>query len=148
MFKEPGSPSGYKRPPLHTQFKPGQSGNPNGRPKKKGTTFAESIQRELNTSITVVEAGKRRRITKLHAIVKQQTNKAVNGDPKATAFLLSAIERRETDPLDTLSPVLQAMRAIHGKHESANQHGAQTADALDTAAIAVNQDRQAGHDQD
>jgi hypothetical protein len=148
MFDEPGSPSGYKRPPLHTRFKPGQSGNPNGRPKKKDTTFAESIQRELNTSITVVEGGKRRRITKLHAIVKQQTNKAVNGDPKATAFLLSAIERRESDALDTLSPVLHAMRAIHGKHESANQNGTQTADALDAAATAVNQDRQAGRDQD
>jgi Family of unknown function (DUF5681) len=148
MFDEPGSTSGYKRPPLHTRFKPGQSGNPNGRPKKKGATFAESIERELNTSITVVEAGKRRRITKLEAIVKQQTNKAVNGDPKATALLLSAIERRESDALDTLSPVLHAMRAIHGKHESANQNGTETADVFQAEATAMNQDPQAGHDQD
>lgn len=54
------SPVGYKKPPRHTRFKPGQSGNPNGRPRKK-VTLAESIQKELNTRITVNEGGKQRR---------------------------------------------------------------------------------------
>lgn len=115
--KKKGSefPVGYKKPPRHTRFKPGQSGNPNGRPRKKAT-LAESIERELNTRITVNEGGKQRRITKLDAIAKQQTNKAVNGDLKAAALLMKAIEPRESDPKDNLSPLVDAMRAIHAKH--------------------------------
>jgi hypothetical protein len=131
------STSGYKRPPRHTQFQPGRSGNPHGRPKKKGATFAESIEKELSTLITVVEGGKRQRITKLHAIVKQQTNKAVSGDPKATALVMSALERRDYDALDTLAPVLQAMRAIHTKHE-----------ALDAGTDRGVDHQQVNHDQD
>ena len=75
-------PIGYKKPPRHTRFKPGQSGNPSGRPKKKATTFAEAIAKGAQYPVAVNEGGKQRMITKLQAIVKQQTNKAVNGISK------------------------------------------------------------------
>lgn len=126
MHDEHNSKPGYGRPPGHTQFRRGQSGNPSGRPKKKGTTFLESLERELNIRITVVEGGTRRKITKLDAIVKQQTNKAVTGDVKATALLLSLIEKRESDATDAISPMLQAMRAIHAKHETAKPSDGRT----------------------
>ena len=116
------STSGYKRPPLHTQFKPGQSGNPSGRPKRKGTTFVEALERELSRRIFVVEGGERQKITKLDAIVKQQTNKAASGDLKATALLLGVLEKRQSEGLETLPPMLQALRAIHAKHEAADQN--------------------------
>ena len=35
---------GYKKPPKHTQFKPGQSGNPKGRPQKPQTIEDAAIQ--------------------------------------------------------------------------------------------------------
>ena len=60
-------PVGYKKPPLETRFKPGQSGNPSGRPKKNAITLAEAITRELNTSVTVTEGGKSKKMTKLDA---------------------------------------------------------------------------------
>lgn len=124
-------PVGYRKPPRHSRFKPGQSGNPGGRPQKKATTFAESIERELNTRITVNEGGRQRRITKREAIAKQQTNKAVIGDLKATALLMKAIEPRQFDFTDNLSPVLSEMRAIHAKHELANHNAIRTDDAPD-----------------
>jgi hypothetical protein len=120
---------GYKKPPKSTQFQPGQSGNPSGRPKRKASTFAESIERELNTVITVVESGKQLRITKRQAIVKQQTNKALTGDSKAATLVMKAVEPLQFDPTDSLSPVLHAMRAIHAKHEASSQNVARTTSA-------------------
>jgi hypothetical protein len=122
MDDGPNSTSGYKRPPLHTQFKPGQSGNPSGRPKKKATTFVEALERELSRKISVVEGGERQKISKLDAIVKQQTNKAASGDLKATALLLGVLAKRQSEGLETLPPMLQALRAIHAKHEAADQN--------------------------
>ena len=48
---------GYKRPPSKTQFKPGQSGNPRGRPKRK-VDMSESLNRALDEKIVVTELGK------------------------------------------------------------------------------------------
>ena len=114
---------GKGKPPAHSRFKPGQSGNPNGRPRKK-VTLAEAIERELNTRITVNEGGKQRRIRKVDAIAKQQTN-------KAAALLMKAIAPRESDPKDNLSPVLHEMRAIHAKHEVASQNATRVRSAAE-----------------
>ena len=47
---------GYGRPPLHTRFKPGQSGNPKGRP--KGAKNEDTILREImNRPIDIREGG-------------------------------------------------------------------------------------------
>jgi hypothetical protein len=45
-------PVGYKKPPRHTQFKPGQSGNPRGRP-KQSATFADVLTKQLRKKVTV-----------------------------------------------------------------------------------------------
>ena len=48
---------GYGCPPKEHQFKPGQSGNPKGRP-KKNNNFAEDVLEEMSEMITVQENGK------------------------------------------------------------------------------------------
>jgi hypothetical protein len=66
---------GYGRPPQHTRFPKGQSGNPKGRP--KGSRALASIWlRAMNEKITINENGQRRRITRQQAAVKQLANKA------------------------------------------------------------------------
>ena len=35
---------GYKRPPMHSRFKPGQSGNPKGRPRPSRSFEAEFLE--------------------------------------------------------------------------------------------------------
>ena len=92
--KPPQYPVGYKKPPSHTQFKSGVSGNPKGRP-KGSRNFSTTIDRELNTCVEVTENGKRRRMSKREAIVKQTVNKAAAGDPKATTILLNEVRFHE-----------------------------------------------------
>jgi len=92
---DPTNPVGYKKPPRHKQFKPGLSGNAKGRP-RGSKNFTTVIEEELRTPIEVTENGKRKRISKRHAIVKQTVNKAVAGDPKATAILLTETRIHES----------------------------------------------------
>jgi hypothetical protein len=87
-------PVGYKKPPQHTQFKSGQSGNARGRP-KGSRNFATVFDQELNATIPVTENGKRRKISKREAIVKQTVNKAAAGDQKATTTILNEARLNE-----------------------------------------------------
>jgi len=73
---------GYGKPPAHSRFKPGKSGNPNGRP--KGTqNFATTLLKTLREIVIINENGRRKEITKLEAAVKQLVNKAASGDLRA-----------------------------------------------------------------
>jgi hypothetical protein len=90
---------GYSRPPKHTQFRKGTSGNPKGR--GKGVrNFVTEIQEELDSSVPVVENGKHKRITKRKAIAKQLVNKPVGGDPKAIPVLLNETRPHEAETED------------------------------------------------
>lgn len=73
---------GYGRPPKHSRFKPGRSGNPKGRP-KGASSYLASVRRELERKITVTEGGRQRRITKKEAAAKRLVEKALKGDPQA-----------------------------------------------------------------
>ncbi len=79
---------GYRRPPKHTRWKKGQSGNPRGRP-KGATSLLEAVLAELSESIQITEGGRVRRITKLQALIKALTNGAIKGDSRAASLVLS-----------------------------------------------------------
>jgi hypothetical protein len=84
---------GYGRPPVNRQFKPGQSGNPKGRPKRQKdvvTMFAET----LNEKISVRgKNGRRRRLSKLQAMCEVMTNKALAGDAKAFSVVFQLADK-------------------------------------------------------
>ena len=86
---------GYGRPPANRQFKPGQSGNPRGRPKGSKnlpTMFAEALSRP----VTVRDKnGKIRRLSKRELMVEVIVNKAAAGDPKAFATVAQFADKFE-----------------------------------------------------
>lgn len=89
---------GYCRPPEDTRFKPGQSGNRAGRP-KKSKNIDLLIKAELEKTVPLTGDGRAKRITKLDALVMQLVNRAVKGDPKALQFILAHLAKhREVEP--------------------------------------------------
>jgi Family of unknown function (DUF5681) len=78
---------GKGRPPKHTRWRPGQSGNPKGRP--KGTKgFVKILNEELEQTYQIEEGGKLRKITKRRLIAKQLINRAMKGDTRAMAYVM------------------------------------------------------------
>ena len=95
---------GYGRPPRAHQFKPGQSGNPRGRPRgaKNEATLLRAI---LNRKLTAREGGKPGTMTVLEAILLRFTEDALKGNPKSAAFMLNryaAVEAGGSPPNDEL----------------------------------------------
>ena len=90
-------PVGYGRPPMTTRFRPGQSGNPRGRP-KGARNLSTVIAAALSERVAVNENGRRRRITKLEAAVKQLVNRAASDEARATQLLLALVQANEARP--------------------------------------------------
>lgn len=74
----------YQRPPRKGQFKPGQSGNPRGRP-KNSKNLKTYIAKLLAEKIPVIVDGKTKIIPRIEAIAMQLVNLATKGDPKGLA---------------------------------------------------------------
>src|SRR5215472_463226 len=88
---------GYGKPPKHGQFKPGQSGNPEGRP-RGALSMATIVQRILNERVSIQKNGKRKTITKLEVAVRQFLDKAALGDLKAFQLLTAVLRYAEEPP--------------------------------------------------
>jgi hypothetical protein len=83
---------GYKQPPKGHQFRPGQSGNPNGRP--KGTrNFKSDLRDELGELTSFREGGREFSISKQRALIKRLVTSAINGDARAIATVMSFCAR-------------------------------------------------------
>lgn len=99
---------GYGKPPKHTQFKPGQSGNPRGRP--KGTkNLKTDLMEELGEKIVVREGEETRRVSKQRAVVKTLVAKTLKGDGHSGRLLTGLMMRL----LDTGEDVPGEIEPLH-----------------------------------
>ena len=85
---------GYGKPPLHTRFRKGRSGNPRGRPRAP-KTIAALLGAALDQKIPAGGDGRRRRITKREAIVANLVDRSMRADFRATRLLLDMLRRFE-----------------------------------------------------
>ncbi|MGY3697472.1 hypothetical protein ACVIGA_007552 [Bradyrhizobium sp. USDA 3240] len=87
--KSEGYKVGYRKPPLGSRFKKGQSGNPRGRPKKNALEFhpGRILQSIDNEELVVNIDGKRRRMPKAEIHLRQLFNKAMRGDIDAARII-------------------------------------------------------------
>lgn len=91
--------TGYGKPPRHSQFKPGQSGNPRGRP--KGTkNLKTDLKEELREIVALREGDRVVRCSKQRAIVKRLTNEGAKGDMRAIGLLIALINGCDEDGAD------------------------------------------------
>jgi hypothetical protein len=73
---------GYKRPPAHSRFQKGQSGNPGGRPKKV-PDFLEDAAVILSAPVTGHANGKAVTLPVLQAMFRRMCRNALQGDNAA-----------------------------------------------------------------
>ena len=82
MSSEDDSEVGYKKPPRHTRFQSGQSGNPRGR--QKGLrNLGSDVKRTLETPVKLNDRGKERRVSTQEAALLRLREKALNGDARS-----------------------------------------------------------------
>ena len=83
---------GYGKPPKHTRFQKGQSGNPKGRP--KGTlNLSTSLVKALSKTVTVTENGREAKMSKFELMLETNVNKAIKADSRAFANIFSLMAR-------------------------------------------------------
>jgi hypothetical protein len=78
---------GYGRPPVHTRFKPGQSGNPDGR-RKISADVSLALRIALDEQVPITEGKTRRNVSKAKAFLVLLVHRALKGDMKALASLV------------------------------------------------------------
>ena len=114
---EPTEKVGPGKPPRHTRFKPGQSGNPKGRP-KGSKNFATILQQQLTKKITITVDGKPRRMTIQEVIARRLATDSMKGTTKAMELLIrltsakSGEDANKEAARDTVLPDKDALRRI------------------------------------
>lgn len=103
---------GYRKPPRHTQFRKGHSGNSRGRP-RGARNLATLLDEVLGERVVINESGRRKTASKLQVIVKQMVNKAAQGDYRSIQLLMTFTERHQLNGKDgkplTLVQLLEAL---------------------------------------
>lgn len=89
---------GYGRPPVHSRFKPGQSGNPLGR-RKMNANISLALSNALDEQVSIRDSAGRQRVSKAEALLVSLVNRALQGDMKAlTSFVKLGVRTGSIKP--------------------------------------------------
>lgn len=104
---------GYGKPPVGSQFKAGQSGNPKGRP-KAAPTFIDILLKEAGKQITVTQGGKATKMSQLQVLAKALIGKAMKGDVHSAKLIVQYLAQAPEPPAAEI-PVSAADLAMFNK---------------------------------
>jgi hypothetical protein len=89
---------GYGKPPAHTRFQKGQSGNPGGRPRRGVAEQAKALAlQEAYRKVTVQEGEDTQRMPVIQAILRNQLALAAKGNVAAQRAVLGAVQAIELE---------------------------------------------------
>ncbi len=99
---------GYGKPPEHSKFVKGKSGNPKGRPKESKNLKTDLLE-VLGEKVTIREGERTKKITKQRGFVLSLVNRGLKGDPRAASVLFNLFGRlldpeNVSDAQKSLSP--------------------------------------------
>jgi hypothetical protein len=121
---------GNKRPPRHTQFKPGVSGNPKGR-RKGSVNLRTRVQQGLRKTVVVSKNGRPTRMVVADVISNRLLESSMKGDLKSIQYVVRSdedatateaanqIEARDIDlpDRDSLRLIFRRMRDLVDEDE-------------------------------
>jgi Family of unknown function (DUF5681) len=96
--KKGAGPVGYGRPPVHSRFRKGQSGNPAGRRcQSEGERARKLILREAFRMLNLREGDKVTRIPALQAVLRSQIALAAKGNGPAQRAVIKTVQEIEAE---------------------------------------------------
>ena len=127
---------GYCRPPLATRFKPNQSGNPKGRPRRPLSLHAV-VDQVLEEKVEIREGERVLRMSNRQALARAALRRALNGDPKLlrALALFMRVEMGLEQPADEAAARVSAsdeaiLANYLARHGAESDSGAQQADEM------------------
>ncbi len=103
---------GRGQPPRKSQFKPGQSGNPGGRPPGR-VSLKKAAENAFSRKLSYEIDGKVGRASMLEAVLIKHGLMAVEGDARSASLVLTfaakALTPKEMDPLDDTTPLRRTL---------------------------------------
>lgn len=90
---------GYKKPPLHSRFQKGNSGNPGGRRKPVAANIHQALVNTLARRVTVAGEEGEERMSLLEALVGGMVKKAREGDVRCLKLVLEGLGSLDEDGL-------------------------------------------------
>jgi hypothetical protein len=101
---------GYGKPPAHSRFRKGQSGNPTGQRRRDQTErLKKMIAKEAYRPLTVRDGEEIKKIAAVQAVLRSQIASAVKGNVTAQRAIINTVQWVEAE--------LQARRARVGANK-------------------------------
>ena len=101
---------GYGKPPRHSQFKKGQSGNPQGRP-KGSRNFSTEVKAMLKKRIRITDQGESKTVSYLEAALLRLCDKALKGNARELLQFLDLARLFDDDEMAEAAAGLSATDA-------------------------------------